>query len=141
MPEPGPAPIAEPEPEPARTKIYTRMRNRLPEVVEVVTAPQAPAVEAPSEHAPILLPDTPCALPLEDGYTYIQTPLPAASGLGWCLVGVRATDGQITSVRCAMPGAYAPQPPEGMNGCVWVSPGDGSDCGYWVYTEDCVEVN
>lgn len=130
--------IAEPteEPEPARTKIYTRMRNQPAEVVEVVAAPPEPVVDAPGE-APILLPDLPCALPLEDGYTYIQTPLPAASGLGWCLVGVRTTDGQITSVRCALPGAYAPQPPEGLAGCVWVSPGDGSDCGYWVYTEDC----
>ncbi len=138
-PEPEPAPEPEPEPEPARTKIYTRMRNKPPEVVTVVTVPAESAPEVPKEEAPILLPEAPCALPLEDGYTYIQTPLPAASGLGWCLVGVRTTDGQVTSVRCAMPGAYAPQPPEGLTGCVWVSPGDGSDCGYWVYTEDCGE--
>ena len=137
VPEPEPEPACEPEPEPAKTKIYTRMRDKPAEVVEVIAVPPEPAPEEPM----VLLPDAPCALPLEDGYTYIQTPLPAASGLGWCLVGVRATDGQITSVRCAMPGAYAPQPPEGLNGCVWVSPGDGSDCGYWVYTEDCAGGN
>ena len=127
---PGPVPEGPDlvEPEPARTKIYTRMRARQAE----------PAVESTPEPT-AAMESLPATLPLEDGYTYIQTPLPAASGAGWCLVGVRTKGDRITSVRCAMPGAYAPHPPEGLQGCVWVGRGDGSDGGYWVYTSRDVD--
>ena len=129
-----PAPLPEApdpaEPEPVRTKIYTRMRARQAEPVEPVIE------EAPEPD--IAIESHPSALPLEDGYTYIQTPLPAAGGSGWCLVGVKTEGGRIASVRCAMPGAYAPQPPEGLQGCVWIGRGDGSG-GYWVYTSRDVD--
>ena len=73
-------------------------------------------------------------MPLEDGYTYVRVPLPSACGPGYCLLGVRTNDGRVTSVRSAIPGRYAPQPPEGLAGSVWVGAGDGSGDGYWVST-------
>ena len=80
---------------------------------------------------------TPCAMPLEDGYTYIRLPLPAACGTEYCMLGVRTEDGRVRSVRCAVPGEYAPAPPEGLAGSVWLGAGDGSDAGYWVFTVPC----
>ena len=76
-------------------------------------------------------------MPLEDGYTYIRLPLPAACGARYCMLGVRTAQGRVVSVRCALPGSYSPTPPEGMAGSVWLSAGDGTSSGYWVYTVPC----
>ena len=128
---------AAPEPEPVRTKIYTRMRT--PEVKAEEPPTLMPSIPA-SEPEAVLPGDaprpeaTPCTMPLEDGYSYIRAPLPAVCGLGWCLLGVRIEDGRAVSMRCAVPGAYAPQPPEGLEDGVWVGTCDGSGSGYWVTT-------
>ena len=143
-PEPTPEPEPVPEPEPAKTKIYTRMRSR-PKPVEELMEEVGDALEDALEDGqalPRILAltgsDAPTrdVLPLEDGYTYIRAPLPAAAGVGSCLIGVRMRDGEIASVRCAIPGRYAAQPPEGMEGCVWVGSGGGDGEGYWVCTRD-----
>lgn len=140
-PEPVPEPAPEPEPQPAvessRTKIYTRMRaTDATQGVPETTTPAQPAadhwcVQAAPNRA------TPCSMPLEDGYAYIRMPLPAACGADYCLLGVRTEAGRVTSVRCALPGQYSPAPPEGMAGSVWLSAGDGTAAGYWVFTVRC----
>lgn len=78
---------------------------------------------------------SPCTMPLEDGYAYVRVPLPAACGFGYAMIGVRADDGRVESVRVALPGAYAAQPPEGLENSVWLGAGDGG--GYWVSTVRC----
>ena len=141
LPKPGPLPEPEPEPEPARTKIYTRMRAPSPVTPEPEPVEQAPLTEPTVEAGWCVHADasraTPCVMPLEDGYTYIRLPLPAACGMDYCLLGVRTEDNRVRSVRCAVPGAYSPAPPEGLAGSVWVSAGDGSGAGYWVFTVPC----
>lgn len=142
MPEPVPVPESVPEPEPTHTKIYTRMRSS-------VSAAEA-ADPAPSEAAPDPDPSAtdagwcaptaaPCAMPLEDGYSYIRLPLPAACGLDYCMLGVRTQNNRVASVRCALPGQFSPTPPRGIPGGVWLSTGDGTGAGYWVVTVKCEE--
>lgn len=131
------------------TRIYTRMRLGgtpsveppddcrpacpVPERAEI--AVPSPAPRTPEEG--IIgsgAPARPCAMPLEDGYAYVRVPLPAACGISHCLIGIQVDDGRLASVRAALPGRYAPQPPEGLEGGIWVGAGDGSGAGYWVYT-------
>ena len=69
------------------------------------------------------------------GYAYIRMPLPAACGMPYCLLGIRTEDNRVSSVRCALPGPYAPTPPQGLEGSVWIGAGDGG--GYWVFTVKC----
>ena len=144
-PEPAPSPAPEPVPEPTpspeptvsgvpeaqRTKIYTRMRAS----ATLVKPDDAPAQAATSWCAQAVA--TPCVMPLEDGYTYIRMPLPSACGTDYCMLGVRTKSGRVRSVRCAVPGAYAARPPQGMAGSVWLGAGDGTPDGYWVFTVPC----
>ena len=76
-------------------------------------------------------------MPLEDGYAYVRAPLPDACGTSYCLVGFRTDGGRVVSVRMAVPGRYAPQPPAGLSGSVWVGAGGDDGAGYWVYTVQC----
>ena len=145
VPEPTPEPVPEPVPEPTpspeptvsgvpeaqRTKIYTRMRAS----ATLVKPDDAPAQAATSWCAQAVA--TPCVMPLEDGYTYIRMPLPSACGTDYCMLGVRTKSGRVRSVRCAVPGAYAARPPQGMSGSVWLGAGDGTPDGYWVFTVPC----
>ncbi len=68
----------------------------------------------------------PADSPLAGGYTYVEGLLPAAGGPERCLMGVRAESGQITGIRYAVPGRYAPEPPAGLDDYAW------NDAGYWV---------
>lgn len=119
-PTPTPEPHPEPEPHPGKTKIYTRMRA---------------CAEDKRKHARRCA--TPCAMPLEDGYHYIHVPMPEAFGVDFCLLGVKIAAERVRSVRCALPGAYAAEPPRGLEHAVWVGPGDEHRDGYWVFTVDC----
>ena len=76
-----------------------------------------------------------CAMPLEDGYTYVRVPLPAACGVDYCLLGIRADDDRVTSVRVALPGTFSETPPTGLEGAVWL--GAGGATGYWITTIRC----
>ena len=136
-PEPAPAPQPEPTPEPTpapetespHTKIYTRVRC-VPSKPETGVQSGWCVQEKPGSA-------TPCAMPLEDGYTYIRLPLPVACGMEYCMLGVRTQAGRVSSVRCAVPGQYSPAPPQGMAGSVWLGAGDGTPGGYWVFTVPC----
>ena len=70
------------------------------------------AIQAPAE-APLAA----------DGFVYVATMLPRG---GDCLTGLRAANGRITGIRYALPGAYAPEPPAGLEDYAW------NDAGYWV---------
>ena len=66
----------------------------------------------------------PAESPLGDGYAYVAAPLPTAPGD--CLVGLRSEGGRITGIRYALPGAYAPEPPAGLDDYQW------NAAGFWV---------
>lgn len=127
-PEPAPEPKPEPEPKPTpHTRIYTKScapcKGEKPNTGWCVQGQTGRA--------------TPCVMPLDDGYTYIRLPLPSACGMDYCMLGIRTQASRVKSVRCAVPGAYAATPPAGMAGSVWLSAGDGTPSGYWVFTVPC----
>lgn len=72
----------------------------------------------------------------DDGFTYVAFPMPDGSGYRDGLVGLKVDGGRITAVRHALPARRAPEPPAGMEGCLWL-PGAG-EAGFWV-TEENVE--
>ena len=131
-----------------RTRIYTRMRVQSG---EATAAPEGGegrgGTSAPNDTTPALRwrvaaerdRSPACAMPLEDGYTYVRAPLPAACGAEYCLLGIRTDGERLRSVRIAYPGAYAQNPPEGLSGSVWLGPAGGG-AGYWVATLACPDL-
>ena len=65
----------------------------------------------------------------DDGFTYVSAPMPEGCGYAECLAGVRCADGVPVAVRYALPSAYSPEPPAGLEDAVWV--GD-NNSGWWV---------
>ena len=65
----------------------------------------------------------------DDGFTYVSAPMPEGCGYAACLAGVRCADGAPVAVRYALPSAYAPEPPAGLEDAAWV--GD-NNSGWWV---------
>ena len=65
----------------------------------------------------------------DDGFTYVSAPMPEGCGYAECLAGVRCADGVPVAVRYALPSAYSPEPPAGLEDAAWV--GD-SNSGWWV---------
>ena len=65
----------------------------------------------------------------DDGFTYVSAPMPAGCGYAHCAAGVRCEGGMPVAVRYALPSAYAPEPPAGLEDAAWV--GDGNS-GWWV---------
>ncbi len=68
----------------------------------------------------------PLKTPLGDGYTYVPDAAPAPGGQSPCLAGLKAEGGQITGIRCAVPGQFSPEPPAGLDDYAW------NPAGYWV---------
>lgn len=70
---------------------------------------------------------------MEDGpdgrYIYIQTPLTEGSPYPYMAVGLRAEGGVPVQASYALPSAYAPEPPRGLEEYAWV--GD-QNRGWWV---------
>lgn len=79
------------------------------------------ATQAPATNAP------------EDGFTYVALPMPDGSGYGESLAGLKADGGRVTAIRHALPAHRTPEPPAGMEGCLW-APGEG-EAGFWVAEE------
>jgi len=79
-------------------------------------ATQVPATDAPG-----------------DGFTYVAFPMPDGSGYKDSLVGLKADGGRVTAIRHALPAHRTPEPPAGMEGCLW-EPGEG-EAGFWVAEE------
>lgn len=65
----------------------------------------------------------------ENGYVYISAPLPDGSPYDFLAVGLRAEGGLPVAVSYALPAAYAPEPPAGLESCRWM--GD-NNRGWWV---------
>lgn len=68
-----------------------------------------------------------------DGYVFVYANMAEETGVDHCAVGVRAQNGQITGVCYAIPMAYTPEPPAGLEGYEWI--GD-QNRGYWVICDD-----
>lgn len=77
------------------------------------------------------LPSVPVDLPGD--FVYVQAPMPEGSGYPHVLIGLSVQDGQIRAVRYALPGAYAPQPPVGLENYTFQTGNDGQ---WWVLTVD-----
>lgn len=67
--------------------------------------------------------------PPDADYVYIEAPMPADSGYAYCAAGIRAEGGVPASVRYALPAAWTPEPPAGLEDYRWV--GD-QNRGWWV---------
>lgn len=126
----------------AGPRIFTRMSAPSEAAVETVEALAVPETACPAKPEDTIWRVTSessraarCAMPLEDGYTYVRVPLPAACGVDYCLLGIRADDDRVTSVRVALPGTFSETPSAGLEGAVWL--GAGSATGYWITTIRC----
>lgn len=66
-------------------------------------------------------------------YVFIRAPLPDNNCASSCLIGLYCENGMPERVCYAIPAAYSPEPPAGMEGYVWK--GDHTR-GYWVICEE-----
>ena len=67
-----------------------------------------------------------------EDYVFIRAPLPEECGISSCLIGISCEGGLPNRVCYAIPSAYSPEPPAGLEGYVWR--GDRTR-GYWVICE------
>ena len=65
----------------------------------------------------------------DDGYLYVEAPMPEESGYDSLRIGVRPENGVPESVAYALPGRFSTEPPEGLEDYEWS--GDG-ERGWWV---------
>ena len=65
----------------------------------------------------------------DDGYLYVEAPMPEESGYDSLRIGVRPENGVPESVAYALPGRFSAEPPEGLEDYEWS--GDG-ERGWWV---------
>lgn len=68
-----------------------------------------------------------------DDYVFIRAPLPEETGVSSCVVGLSVENGVPSGVLYAIPAAYTPEPPAGLEGYNWF--GD-MNRGYWIITEN-----
>ena len=72
-------------------------------------------------------------LPFDDDFVYVRAPMPEGSGYPYVMIGIETDDGRVEEVRFALPGAFSPEPPAGLDGYVWQG---GPSGGWWVLTVD-----
>ena len=65
----------------------------------------------------------------DDGYLYVEAPMPEESGYDSVRIGVHPENGVPESVAYALPGHFSAEPPEGLEDYEWS--GDG-ERGWWV---------
>lgn len=95
-----------------------------------------PSAEWPASIEPVraLFFSSEAVIPFEtDGYVFIRAPLHENSGTSSCLIGLYCENGRPERVCYAIPAAYTPEPPAGLEGYVWQ--GDRTR-GYWVVCEN-----
>lgn len=126
-PEPAPEPAALPGPEALLGEVAASEDATPQTAAQVlrldITRPW-PEVAEPLRR--LFATQVPANAPLSGDYVYVATAMPQGSGLGDCLVGLKAEDGRITGIRYALPGSYAPEPPTGLEDYRW------DDAGHWV---------
>ena len=71
-----------------------------------------------------------------DGYVFVRAAMAEETGIDHCAVGIRAENGEVTGVCYAIPMAYSPEPPAGLEGYQWI--GD-QNCGWWTTCDDLTE--
>lgn len=71
-----------------------------------------------------------------DGYTFVRAAMAEETGIDHCAVGIRAENGEVTGVCYAIPMAYSPEPPAGLEGYHWI--GD-QNRGWWTTCDDLTE--
>ncbi len=139
-PTPLPSPeevLAEvaPTPLPSPEEVLAEVREGQCEPPQSVAPPQTaaqalgldittPWIEPAEPLRRLFATQAPAESPLAaEGFVYVATVLPQG---GDCLTGLKAAEGRITGIRYALPGAYAPEPPAGLEDYAW------NDAGYWV---------
>ena len=65
----------------------------------------------------------------DDGYLYVEAPMPEESGYDSVRIGVHPENGVPESVAYALPGRFSAEPPEGLEDYEWS--GDG-ERGWWI---------
>lgn len=71
-----------------------------------------------------------------DGYVFVRAAMAEETGIDHCAVGIRAENGEVTGVCYAIPMAYSPEPPTGLEGYRWI--GD-QNRGWWITCDDLTE--
>ena len=71
-----------------------------------------------------------------DGYVFVRAAMAEETGIDHCAVGIRAENGEVTGVCYAIPMAYSPEPPAGLEGYRWI--GD-QNRGWWTTCDDLTE--
>lgn len=71
-----------------------------------------------------------------DGYVFVRAAMAEETGIDHCAVGIRAENGEVTGVCYAIPMAYSPEPPAGLEGYRWI--GD-QNHGWWTTCDDLTE--
>ena len=71
-----------------------------------------------------------------DGYVFVRAAMAEETGIDHCAVGIRAESGEVTGVCYAIPMAYSPEPPAGLEGYRWI--GD-QNRGWWTTCDDLTE--
>ena len=71
-----------------------------------------------------------------DGYVFVRAAMAEETGIDHCAVGIRAENGEVTGVCYAIPMAYSPEPPAGLEGYHWI--GD-QNRGWWTTCDDLTE--
>lgn len=71
-----------------------------------------------------------------DGYVFVRAAMAEETGVDHCAVGIRAENGRVTGVCYAIPMAYSPEPPAGLEGYHWI--GD-QNRGWWTTCDDLTE--
>ncbi len=59
------------------------------------------------------------------GYVFVRESMPEGSGYPFVAIGVRVEDGVPARLVYAFPGAYAAEPPVGLEDCTWFEGGRG----------------
>lgn len=71
-----------------------------------------------------------------DGYVFVRAAMAEETGIDHCAVGIRAENGEVIGVCYAIPMAYSPEPPAGLEGYHWI--GD-QNRGWWTTCDDLTE--
>lgn len=91
--------------------------------------PEAAWPEAVETLKPLFFESQAIKTPPDERFTYVSAPMPEGSGYKNCYAGIRCENGVPVEVSYALPSAYRPNPPAGMEDYHWV--GD-QNAGWWV---------
>ncbi|MBQ3574390.1 MAG: hypothetical protein IJA26_01855, partial [Clostridia bacterium] len=103
-------------------------QNRPSAADEMGMDPDMPWPEAVETLKPLFFSSPAIEAAPDDRFKYIAAPMPDGSGYKSCYAGIRAENGMPVEVSYAIPSAYQPNPPAGMDEYRWI--GD-QNAGWW----------